>query len=311
MSKRDICYLCDRPAIKKCDRCGHVFCGTHVSTHSPCAQKEMEEQIRLAYKRRYARVQGTAFEEQERRSHRCYICDSYAPPEERKLQLASYFRVEIDSHRCRGCGRVICELHSRITRYRTQYNATNVESLHEARHWTYTRVKAIRHCDKCYPSRYVGGRNGLIGIVLGLGLIFGLQVWYGRGLSQGLVVGAVTLFVVGMLLVLHLPRREKDFPPPTDWWRAAAEADGAEDPLPTALQAPDPATMAGEEPQPSLLRSLRDRLRPAAVGETRPALPAPGATATQVEASEQDAVQPEDAGETGVLGDDGESAESR
>jgi hypothetical protein len=141
------CAECGLESGGRCRVCRRHLCVDHFAyeDHQPCRERM------AANARRYV----------------CYVCGSPARPRQWSTALFAHY---VDSGRCDGCRRYICdERHTRLREERVEITA---DSLRSHRYYV-TR----RYCDVCAPLRRFGGLRGAarLGSVLALaGTIAGI-----------------------------------------------------------------------------------------------------------------------------------------
>ena len=142
------CHECNEEALGRCPDCHRGFCQDHFpkQQHSPCAERQMK----------LAQTQV------------CYVCGTPVYPDQWSLSRTSHL---IDSYRCHGCGRHICdELH-------TQRKTEDVTVVREGlRGHRYQYIK--RYCDICSPIARTGGIRGLTSWIVVAGTIAGAIFFY-------------------------------------------------------------------------------------------------------------------------------------
>ncbi|SRR5260221_2898865 len=145
----DSCYECELQVAARCPRCGHRLCMDHfpLDAHEPCS----------------ARLAATA---QERI---CYVCGTEVAPHQWSTAIFAHY---IDSQRCSGCGRYICD--AQHTKRHFEVVRMVRENLRSNRYHV-----SRRYCDVCAPVWRLGGLTG--------------ATWWGVGLA---LAGAAAVFLV-------------------------------------------------------------------------------------------------------------------
>lgn len=87
----------------------------------------------------------------------CYVCGEPSPPRQWSTQLFAHY---IDAGKCAGCGRPICDAHTRVREERVEIHQ---DALRSHRYYT-TR----RYCDRCARWRVLGGVRGAIRLGVGV-----------------------------------------------------------------------------------------------------------------------------------------------
>jgi hypothetical protein len=134
----DSCYECELQAAGRCPTCRHGLCMDHfpLEAHEPCAtQLATEEPQRV-----------------------CYVCGVSVGPRQWSTTTFTHY---IDSQKCAGCGRYICD--ARHTRLRTETVKVAREGLRNNRYHV-----TVRYCDICAPIRGLGGLVGATWWLVGL-----------------------------------------------------------------------------------------------------------------------------------------------
>ncbi len=90
----------------------------------------------------------------------CYVCGAPAPPRQWSTQLFAHY---IDSDKCAGCGRPVCDAHTGVREERVEIRQ---DALRSHRYYT-TR----RYCDRCARWRFLGGVRGAIRLGVGAGVV--------------------------------------------------------------------------------------------------------------------------------------------
>jgi len=131
------CVECGLASAGRCPTCHRHLCMDHfgLEDHQPCAERGRK------------RAATTV----------CYVCGVPVQPQQWSATLFAHY---IDSSRCQGCRRYICD---------EQHTALRYEAVELTR----------RYCGMCAPLRAVGG-------LIGAG-------WVGAGV---VIVGAIAAFVV-------------------------------------------------------------------------------------------------------------------
>lgn len=92
------------------------------------------------------------------RNAACYVCGAPAPPRQWSTQLFAHY---IDSGKCAGCGRPVCDaLHTRVREVRVEIHQ---DALRSHRYFV-TR----RFCDRCAPWHRLGGIHGAVRFGVGI-----------------------------------------------------------------------------------------------------------------------------------------------
>jgi hypothetical protein len=147
------CAECGLEAAGRCTQCRRNLCIDHFGfdEHQPCATRliaQADERI-------------------------CYVCGAAVMPQQWSTSIYSHY---VDSGRCKGCDRYVCELNH--TALRDDAVEIVRDGLRSHRyHVTY------RYCGVCAPVRHFGG---LVGAV--------------RLLAVVLVVAGVAFFAVQALI---------------------------------------------------------------------------------------------------------------
>jgi hypothetical protein len=127
----DSCDECELQAQGRCPTCRHGLCMDHfpLEEHEPCA-------TRLAL---------TAAE------HMCYVCGTPVTPQQWSTAAFAHY---IDSQKCVGCDRYICDI--RHTHLRSEVVKIVRDGLRSNRYYIIQR-----YCDVCAPVRRLGGLVGV------------------------------------------------------------------------------------------------------------------------------------------------------
>ncbi len=134
------CVECNLQAAARCPTCRNDLCMEHfpLEEHEPCARRM---------------TVGTA-------DRICYVCGVAVMPHQWSV---AHFAHYIDSQKCAGCGRFICDgEHTRVRGLRVKLARDGIRS---ARYHVTTR-----YCDVCAPVRRIGGLVGLAwwGVILSI-----------------------------------------------------------------------------------------------------------------------------------------------
>ena len=98
----------------------------------------------------------------------CYVCGTQVYPDQWSLSRTSHF---IDTYRCKGCGRYICdELHT----HHKKEEVTIVREGVKGHRYQYT----VRYCDLCSPIHGLGGLKGLAGWIVCAGTVAAAIFFY-------------------------------------------------------------------------------------------------------------------------------------
>jgi hypothetical protein len=131
------CYECELEAAGRCPGCRHALCMDHfaLEAHEPCATRLADEAAQRM----------------------CYVCGTPVVPQQWSTAVFAHY---IDSQKCAGCSRFICDTH---TKHRREVVRLSREGLRSTRyHMT------MRYCDVCAPVQRFGGMVGATWWVVGL-----------------------------------------------------------------------------------------------------------------------------------------------
>ena len=131
------CHECAEEAAGRCPACHHPLCIDHFSRHAhrPCATHLAEHQDEYA----------------------CYVCGTALVPEQFSSAVFAHY---IDNHTCGGCGRFVCDAHTR--RLDEQVKIVQDGLRGHRYHMT------MRSCVLCAPLYRFGGLIGTTWWVAGL-----------------------------------------------------------------------------------------------------------------------------------------------
>lgn len=140
------CTECGLEAGGRCPTCHRYLCMDHFGyeEHHPCRE----------------RVAAAA------KSAVCYVCGAPAPPRQWSTQLFAHY---IDSGKCAGCGRPVCD--ARHTRVRELHIEIQRDAMRSHRYY-----RTRRFCDRCAPWRRLGGIRGAVRAGVGLGIVVAAAV---------------------------------------------------------------------------------------------------------------------------------------
>ncbi len=94
--------------------------------------------------------------------YKCYVCGAPAVPQQWSAEVFAHY---IDTHKCAGCHRPICdESHTRLV----DENVTISRDGLRSHRYHVTR----RYCDLCAPLRFFGGLVGAAWWLVGVGGTF-------------------------------------------------------------------------------------------------------------------------------------------
>jgi len=132
------CTECGLESSGRCPTCHHSLCLDHfgLDDHQPCARHRAEHAG----------------------EYRCYVCGAPVRPQQWSSAVFAHY---IDSSRCAGCHRYICD--TEHTHYRTEAISLARDGLRSHRYHVIQRYCAI-----CAPLRRFGGLLGASGILAGL-----------------------------------------------------------------------------------------------------------------------------------------------
>ncbi len=138
------CSVCENESAGKCPRCRNYVCMEHYPRHShePCAKHIAQRQEEYV----------------------CYICGEAVVPEQWSAAIFAHY---IDNFSCAGCGRYVCEEH---TRRRSEHIKIAQDTMRSHR---YNIVE--RYCSVCSSVRIFGGLTG--------------AVWWAAGIATVIITG--------------------------------------------------------------------------------------------------------------------------
>lgn len=124
------CTECGLESSGRCPTCHHSLCLDHfgLNDHQPCAQQRAEHAD----------------------EYRCYVCGAPVYPQQWSSAIFAHY---VDSSRCSGCHRYICD--AGHTRYRAEAVTLSRDGLRSHRYHVMQR-----YCAVCAPLRSVGGLLG-------------------------------------------------------------------------------------------------------------------------------------------------------
>ena len=141
------CAECGLESAGRCSVCRRNLCPDHYpfEEHQPCADRMRERAGDFI----------------------CYVCGAPVQPRQWSAAIFSHY---IDTSRCAGCHRYVCD--ERHTRVREDSVALVRDSVRSHRDYV-TR----RYCDVCAPLRFMGGLLGLTRVLAVAGALGGVA-WY-------------------------------------------------------------------------------------------------------------------------------------
>ncbi|HKV83581.1 MAG TPA: hypothetical protein VJN88_03435 [Ktedonobacterales bacterium] len=138
------CAECGLASAGRCPTCHHHLCIDHfgLDDHQPCA----------AYHAKHAG------------KYICYVCHGPVQPRQWSTAVFAHY---IDSSRCRGCHRYVCDtLHTRRRRQSVKIVREGLQS----HRYHYTQ----RYCEICSSLRIFGGLVGLLRWTLVVAVVIAL-----------------------------------------------------------------------------------------------------------------------------------------
>jgi hypothetical protein len=147
------CSECGLESAGRCTACRRYLCVDHFSfeEHQPCA----------------ARLVSHAHE------HICYVCGVAVQPQQWSTSVFAHY---VDSGRCKGCNRYVCELNHTAVRD----DAVEIlrDGLRSHRyHVTY------RYCGVCAPVRHFGGMVRTVRALAILAVVVGIAFFAFQALA--------------------------------------------------------------------------------------------------------------------------------
>ncbi|MGH2515174.1 MAG: hypothetical protein ACRDHP_05915 [Ktedonobacterales bacterium] len=135
------CTECGLESSGRCPTCHHSLCLDHFGfdDHQPCANYHAEHAD----------------------DYRCYVCGAPVRPQQWSTAVFAHY---IDSSRCAGCHRYVCD--TEHTRYRTESVYLARDGLRSHRYHTMRR-----YCSLCSPLRRLGGLLGASRVLVAFGVV--------------------------------------------------------------------------------------------------------------------------------------------
>lgn len=125
------CTECGLASAGRCPTCHCSLCMDHfgLEDHQPCATRLVQHAADYA----------------------CYVCGSPVVPQQWSTAVFAHY---IDSYRCAGCLRFICD--NQHTRVRDESVEIARDGLRSHRYHI-----TVRYCDACAPLQRIGGLRGV------------------------------------------------------------------------------------------------------------------------------------------------------
>lgn len=140
------CHECANEAAGRCPGCKRSLCMEHFprAAHKPCAADLVARSDEFA----------------------CYRCGVAIVPEQWSTAIFAHY---VDPHLCSGCGRFVCDDHTRRRdeQVRIVQDGLRGHRYHQTARW----------CDLCAPVRRVGGLVGAAWWVAGMATVL-LAGWF-------------------------------------------------------------------------------------------------------------------------------------